>query len=93
MWRSQAFFALAKFKTKLSREVGALTLKDIESDTKEQVRYLGIWWTFGTYYTVVMFEATSENEAMNLIWKRADRMGREMLVGLPSDASSPAVPA
>jgi len=39
------FIALAKFKTPLSKEVVARNLKDIESDTKGQIKYLGIWWT------------------------------------------------
>ena len=78
------FIGLAKFKTKLSKEVVAQNLKDIESDTKGQVRYLGIWWTLGKYDTVVMFEAPDEKEAMNMVMKRVDRMKRETLVAVPA---------
>ena len=87
------FIGLAKFKTKLSMEVVAQNLKDIESDTKGQIKYLGIWWTLGRYDTVVMFEAPDEKAAMNMVLKRADRMEIETLVAVPADASSPAGPA
>jgi uncharacterized protein with GYD domain len=87
------FIALAKFRTKLDRETIAQNLSDIESDTKAQIRYLGIWWTLGKYDTVVMFEAPDEKAAMNMVLKRADRMEIETLVAVPADASSPAGPA
>ena len=87
------FIALAKFKTNLSKEVVEQNLKDIEADTKGQVRYLGIYWTLGRYDTVVLFEAPNEKIAMNMALKRADRMEIETLVAVPADESSPAGPA
>jgi len=87
------FIALVKFKTTLSREVVAQNLKDIEADTKGQVRYLGVYWTLGRYDTVVLFEAPDEKAAMNMALKRADRMEIETLVALPADEGSPAGPA
>jgi uncharacterized protein with GYD domain len=87
------FIALAKFKKQLTKEVVAQNLKDIESDTQGQIKYLGIWWTLGKYDTVVMFEAPDEKTAMNMVLKRADRMEIETLVALPADASSPSGPA
>ncbi|MGA9098463.1 MAG: GYD domain-containing protein [Methanotrichaceae archaeon] len=87
------FIALAKFKKKLSKEVVAENLKDIEDDMKGQVRYLGIYWTLGRYDTVVLFEAPNEKIAMNMALKRADRMDIETLVAVPADESSPAGPA
>jgi uncharacterized protein with GYD domain len=86
------FITLAKFKKPLSKEVVAQNLKDIESDTKGQVRYMGIWWTLGKYDTVGMFEAPDEKVAMNMALKRAERMDIETLVAVPADASSPAGP-
>ena len=86
------FIALAKYKTKLSKEVVAQNLKDIEADTKGQVRYLGIYWTLGRYDTVVLFEAPNEKVAMNLVLKRADRMEIETLVAVPAEEGSPAGP-
>jgi len=86
------FIALVKFKKQLSKEVVAQNMKDIESDTKGQVKYLGIYWTLGRYDTVVMFEAPDEKAAMNMVLKRVDRMDIEMLVAVPADASNPAGP-
>jgi uncharacterized protein with GYD domain len=87
------FIALAKFKTTLSKEVVEQNLKDIEADTKGQVRYLNVYWTLGRYDTVVIFEAPNEKVAMNLALKRADRMEIETLVAVPADEASPAGPA
>jgi uncharacterized protein with GYD domain len=87
------FIALAKFKKKLSKEVVAENLRDIEDDTKGQVRYLGIYWTLGRYDTVVLFEAPDEKVAMNMALKRADRMDIETLVAVPAEENSPAGPA
>ncbi|WP_343044908.1 GYD domain-containing protein [Methanofollis tationis] len=59
----------------------AENLKDIEDDTKEEVKYPGMYWTLGRYDTVVIFEAPEEKAAMNVVLKRADRMDRETLRG------------
>lgn len=86
------FIALAKFKKNLSKEVVAQNLKDIETDTKGEIKYLGIYWTLGRYDTVAMFEAPDEKAAMNMILKRVDRMDIEMLVAMPADEAHPAGP-
>jgi uncharacterized protein with GYD domain len=86
------FIALVKFKTPLSQEIVAQNVKDIEDDTKGEVRYLGIYWTLGKYDTVVLFEAPDEKVAMNVVLKRSDRMEIETLVAVPADAASPAGP-
>lgn len=74
-------------------EVIEQNLKDIEADTKGQVRYLNVYWTLGRYDTVVIFEAPNEKIAMNLALKRADRMEIETLVAVPAEEGSPAGPA
>lgn len=86
------FIGMAKFRKQLSREVVEQNLKDIESDTKGEIKYLGIWWTLGKYDTVVMFEAPDEKAAMNMVLKRADRMDIEMMVAVPADSSNPSGP-
>ncbi|MDD1668837.1 MAG: GYD domain-containing protein [Methanomicrobiales archaeon] len=68
-------------------------MKDIEADTKGQVRFLGIYWTLGRYDSVVVFEAPDEKVAMNMALRRADRMDVETLVAVPADTGSPAGPA
>jgi uncharacterized protein with GYD domain len=87
------FIALAKFKTALSKDVVAQNLKDIDADTKGEVRYLGIYWTLGRYDTVVIFEAPDEKAAMNMVLKRADRMEIETLVAVPAEEGNPAGPS
>ena len=86
------FIALIKFKTKLSKEVVAQNLNDIESDTKGQIQHMGVYWTLGRYDTVVLFEAPNEKVAMNMVLKRADRMEIEILVAMPADKGSPTGP-
>ena len=67
----------------MSKETAIQNIKDLATDTKDQVRYLGIYWTLGRYDTVVIFEAPDEKVAMNLALKRADRMDIETLVAVP----------
>ena len=86
------FFALAKFKKPLSRDVVEQNLKDIETDTGGQIVYKGIWWTLGRYDTVVLFEAEDEKAAINMVLRRTDRMDIEMLVAVPADAAHPSGP-
>jgi uncharacterized protein with GYD domain len=86
------FIAMAKFKKKLIKEVVIENLKDMEADTKGQVRYLGIYWTLGRYDTVVLYEAPDEKAAINMALKRADRMEIETLVAVPAEEESPAGP-
>jgi len=87
------FIALAKFRKKLSKEVITENLRDIEADTKGQVKYREIYWTLGRYDTVVIFEAPDEKVAMNVVLERLDRMDIETLVAVPADEKSPAGPA
>ena len=87
------FIALAKFRKKLSKEVITENLRDIEADTKGQVKYREIYWTLGRYDTVVIFEAPDEKVAMNVVLERLDRMDIETLVAVPTDEMSPAGPA
>jgi uncharacterized protein with GYD domain len=92
-WLLMLFIALVKFKKKLSKEVVAENLKDIEADTNGQVRYLGVYWTLGRYDTVVLFEAPNEKVAINLALNRLERMDIETLVAVPAEEMSPSGPA
>ena len=86
-------YGCVKFKTKLSREVVAQNLKDIESDTNGQIRHMGVYLTLGRYDTVALFEDPNEKVTLNMVLKRADRMEIEILVAMPDDKGSPAGPA
>jgi len=87
------FIALVKFKITLTKETVAQNMKDIEEDTKCQVRSVSMYWTLGRYDTVVIFNAPDEKVAMHVILKRVDRMDIAMLVAVPADAGSPTIPA
>ena len=60
---------------------------------KGQVRFLGIYWTLGSYDNIVLFEAPNEKVAINMALKRADRMDVETLVAVPANEKSPDGPA
>ncbi|MCX6701429.1 MAG: GYD domain-containing protein [Methanomicrobiales archaeon] len=79
------FIALAKFKTKLNKEVVARNRKDIVADTKGQVGYLGIYRTPGRYDTVILFEAPDEKVAMKMAIRRAEDMDIETLLAIPME--------
>lgn len=87
------FIAMAKFKQNLSEEIVARNMLDIETDTEGGVRYHKIYWTLGKYDTVVIFEAPNEKVAMDVVFRRLDRMDVETLVALPADPEHPAGPA
>ena len=77
------FIALVKLKKKLSKEIVAENLKDIEADKKGQIRYLGIYWTLGRYDSAVLFEAPNEKVAMKMAIRREEGFNIETLVAIP----------
>ena len=87
------FIAMAKFRQNLNEEIVAQNMVDIETDTEGGVRYHKIYWTLGKYDTVVIFEAPNEKVAMDVVFRRLDRMDVETLVALPADPEHPAGPA
>lgn len=68
-------------------------MKDIKTDVDNGFHYQGIYWTLGKYDTVVIFEAPNEKIAMDVVFRRLDRMDVETLVALPADPEHPAGPA
>jgi uncharacterized protein with GYD domain len=87
------FIALVRFKQKLTAEIAAENVKEIERDEQAGIRYQGIYWTLGAYDSVVLFEAPDEKAAMKMVLRRADSMEIQTLVAVPGDASSPTGPA
>ena len=87
------FIALVKFKQKLTAEIAAGNLKEIEKDEEAGIRYQGIYWTLGGYDSVVLYEAPDEKAAMNMALRRADGMEITTLVAVPGDPSSPSGPS
>ncbi len=81
--RDVYFIALVKFKKKQTKAIVAENLKMVEADTKEGVKWLGIYWTLGRYDAVALYEAPSEQAAMKMAIRRGENMAIETLVAVP----------
>ncbi len=77
------FVALVKFKKHQTKAVVAENLKRVEADTKEGIKWHGIYWTLGRYDAVAVFEAPSEQVAMKMAIRRGENMNIETLVAVP----------
>jgi uncharacterized protein with GYD domain len=77
------FIALIKFKQKKTKAVVAEDVKRNEADTKEGVKWLGIYWTLGRYDAVAIFEAPNEKVAMKMSIRRGEGFNIETLVAVP----------
>jgi uncharacterized protein with GYD domain len=79
------FVALVKFKKKPTKANIAASLKRLEAETKEGIKYHGIFWTLGRYDAVALFEAPSEQAAMKMAIGRAEDLNMETLVAIPAE--------
>ena len=79
------FVALVKFKQKQTKAIVAENLKRIEADTKEGVKWLGIYWTLGRYDAVAIYEAPNEKVAMKMAIRRGEGLNMETLVAIPAE--------
>ena len=77
------FVALLKFKRKVDRELVDWTVKKIQADEKEGIRFQSIVWTLGRYDAVALYEAPDEKAAMKLSIERGEYMDIETLVAVP----------
>ncbi len=77
------FVALLKFKRKVDRELVDWTVKKIQADEKEGIRFQSIVWTLGRYDAVALYEAPDERAAMKLSIERGEYMDIETLVAVP----------
>jgi uncharacterized protein with GYD domain len=78
------FIALVKFKEKMSRERIAENLRGIETEAKDGIKFLDIYWTLGRYEAVVLIEAPDEKAAMKCALSRGDWAETETLVAMPA---------
>jgi uncharacterized protein with GYD domain len=79
------FISLLKFKKEPSKAFMAETQKRLDADTKDGIKFLGIYWTLGRYDAVALYEAPSEKAAMKMAMSRADLMNSETLVAIPRE--------
>jgi uncharacterized protein with GYD domain len=79
------FVTLVKFKKKITKEIIAQNLKQMEQEAeKEGVKVTEIFWTLGRYDAVVIMEAPDEKAAMKTSIRRAENMSLETLVAIPA---------
>jgi uncharacterized protein with GYD domain len=55
----------------------------VEEFKKRGIKILNWYWTLGRYYTVVVFEAANEKEAMKFAMSVAEFVSTETLVAIP----------
>ena len=79
------FISLLKFKKQPNKAFMAETQKRLDADTKDGIKFLGIYWTLGRYDAVALYEAPSEKAAMKMAMSRADLMNSETLVAIPRE--------
>ena len=78
------FIQLVKFKKKVSRDLIAGNLKQMEAEEKAGVRTLSVYWTLGEYDAIVTIEAPDEKAAMKTALSRGDWAQVETLVAVPA---------
>jgi len=77
------FISLFKFRQKPTKKGIAENLKLIEQESKEGVKYLGIYYTLGRYDAVSIMEAPDEKVAMKSSMRRG-WAAIETLVAVPA---------
>lgn len=73
---------LGKFRKKPTKEMMAEADKLIAEDTKEGVKFLGLYWTLGRYDIVAIAEAPDEKSLMKRLLRKQDFLATETLVAL-----------
>jgi uncharacterized protein with GYD domain len=79
------FVALVKFKKKVTKDFVAESVKKIEIETKEGIKWHSIYWTLGRYDAVGTFEAPNEKAAMKMAIDRGEGFAIETLVAVPAE--------
>ena len=77
------FISLTKFKKKPTKAFNAETQKIRDAESKEGIKFLGIYWTLGKYDSVALYEAPNEQAVMKMALRRAEMMDMETLVAVP----------
>jgi uncharacterized protein with GYD domain len=77
------FAGLVGFERKVDRSLVDWTVKKIEADSNEGIRFHDIYWTLGRYDAVAIYEAPDERAAMRIAIARGEVMDIETLVAVP----------
>ena len=79
------FIGLVRFRKLVTKENIVESLRKQVLESKEGLRYHGIYWTLGRYDVVTVFEAKDEAAAMNMSIRRGDDFEMETLVAIPAE--------
>ena len=77
------FIALVKFRRKPTKADQAANDKSFAEQEKMGVKTVGLYWTFGRYDAVRIFEAPDLKTAMKMLTQAPDHVHTETLVALP----------
>jgi uncharacterized protein with GYD domain len=77
------FVTLAKFRRKPTKADLAETDKLFAAQAKAGVKTIGIYWTFGRYDSVRIFEAPDEKTALKGLTKAPDFVMTETMLAIP----------
>ena len=64
------FISLVKLRHKPTKEIMAESIKLVEKEKKEGIKYLGVYWTLGRYDMVAIIEAKDEKTALKIAGRR-----------------------
>ena len=78
------FIQPVKFKKKVSRDLIAANLKQVEAEENAGVRTLSIYWRLGQYDAILTIEAPDEKAVMKTALSRGDWAQVETLVAVPA---------
>ena len=78
------FINLIKYRQKPTKETIAESIKLVEKERKEGIKYLGMYWTLGRYDAVAIVEAKDEKTAMKIAISRG-WLKYETLVAIPAE--------
>ena len=76
------FISLVKFTRKPKKEDSAETERIFAEQAKLGVKNIGLYWTFGRFDAVRIFEAPDEKIAMKALMKAPERISTETLVAM-----------
>ena len=78
------FVSLYKFRKRPTKADVDHATKVFKAAEREGVKTLGVWWTFGRYDAVRIFQARNEKQAMKVNFQ-LEAAASETLVAVPRD--------
>ncbi len=79
------FISLVRFSKKPTKADQAANRKSFAEQEKMGVKNIGLYWTFGRYDAVRIFEAPDEKTAMKVLTMAPEHVHTETLVAITRD--------